>query len=903
MYKDFLYYDDESEYLKRYYRLDESFPRIQNLSKFYSNTSEGLAKPNLAVHEQNKIILKRNNKLHKYYLNKLQNFADIPQTQRNPHPDDDFRILNNLHDDEGYSEDLYNHQHRQRHTNEERYAEGQHHHENEGGVHNSFQQMLERYEEATAKVSFESNEHDMYDPQDSTGSPKAGNKSEAEENITFDEKSIEFSSKLHEKDFLLERQAFMSSRHSELIEEKIHDVHRENEDQIPHNLSNFALSDASDLHIINDMIRSTTDDNLAGTLTNNYFKEPIHVHVEKVKPHHAHDRQKENEEGEKEKNKAALLHAQKSHSTKSKSTSTHVPIKQSEAASKKMKIPLEKAKTLKEPESAPVHTEKPLKSIERNVYPKDQHTERTGIQAFVSSKREKEEVILDKSQRSTRNADVFDKMSPRDLQYPALSMKNVPINQIKAVENGKKHTEIKVTATPYDDKNFFNKNRKSAPQAGKKSSGSYKKLSIPGDSKATTEKSSNPINSAQYIQSLMEKYQKGLEEGTNRSKESSKDNYTGIKTKVSGDDLGDKAPKSSELYSNTDFYAKVAKKAEPKTHHHLSRSKTDDTLLKDFYQNKPKTLLKASPTKVSSNQPASARTIALSPTNPRKDKLGHRFGSNEGLSPRLFNTSTNKLITQLSSENCKSLAENLPEDRFYSTSGNNGNYKSVKIEKIFAYKRTEMKPPMKNSAQKSEASNNLSTNMRRLTAAHTYSGASSVEKNDLNSVPVSPTKKFDLKLNLNRLNQMPGRHQKEASTENSYGFWTSRSARLGPDEESKHLKQSGGPVDNKNDSSKKEYLLKKNYEPYLDTKKKTKTSKKGGSFTNRGPTHGLKAREGEVSRNPTLLKSAAHESDLHHMYTDLHEVNSAGRANILRNSDTRLDLNSARNDSHRQGKK
>jgi len=51
-------------------------------------------------------------------------------------------------------------------------------------------------------------------------------------------------------------------------------------------------------------------------------------------------------------------------------------------------------------------------------------------------------------------------------------------------------------------------------------------------------------------------------------------------------------------------------------------------------------------------------------------------------------------------------------------------------------------------------------------------------------MPVSPNRKFDFKLNLNRLNQGAPKQSEEnvnhanTAAENSYGFWTSRSAKL-----------------------------------------------------------------------------------------------------------------------------
>ncbi len=65
LFKDYLYLDDESEYLKRYYRFDEILPRMNILTDFYENSYNKVTRPNLLITECFKIYNKRTNKHNK----------------------------------------------------------------------------------------------------------------------------------------------------------------------------------------------------------------------------------------------------------------------------------------------------------------------------------------------------------------------------------------------------------------------------------------------------------------------------------------------------------------------------------------------------------------------------------------------------------------------------------------------------------------------------------------------------------------------------------------------------------------------------------------------------------------------------------------------------------------------
>ena len=64
LFKDYLFYDDDNEYLKRYYKIDEIQPRVSILTDFYQNSYKE-TRPNLIITDCNKIISKRAEKLNK----------------------------------------------------------------------------------------------------------------------------------------------------------------------------------------------------------------------------------------------------------------------------------------------------------------------------------------------------------------------------------------------------------------------------------------------------------------------------------------------------------------------------------------------------------------------------------------------------------------------------------------------------------------------------------------------------------------------------------------------------------------------------------------------------------------------------------------------------------------------
>lgn len=78
LYKDYLYYDDEREFLRGFYKVSEFQEKHKLLCSLIDNL-DFTVRPNLAVHKQNNIILKRNLKLQKLYFMKASAEADGQQ--------------------------------------------------------------------------------------------------------------------------------------------------------------------------------------------------------------------------------------------------------------------------------------------------------------------------------------------------------------------------------------------------------------------------------------------------------------------------------------------------------------------------------------------------------------------------------------------------------------------------------------------------------------------------------------------------------------------------------------------------------------------------------------------------------------------------------------------------------
>lgn len=170
-FKDYLYYDDDREFLKRYYQRQEFSGKLHILSDFYDQNFHQML-PNLCIHEQNKIVLKRNLKLHKIFINRINEHGNIPQTARmnnSPTYKRNAALLAKHYGDESESE--------MDSEPEKKYSPRDRDFQPVGGEGGqSFQKMLERFENNHSRGSYETTMHDIYgDGSSSRGSSKPKN--------------------------------------------------------------------------------------------------------------------------------------------------------------------------------------------------------------------------------------------------------------------------------------------------------------------------------------------------------------------------------------------------------------------------------------------------------------------------------------------------------------------------------------------------------------------------------------------------------------------------------------------------------------------------------------------------------------------------------------------------------
>ena len=165
LYKDYLYFDDDDEFLKRYYTFQEACPRIDSLSKFYFEAEGNIYKPNLVVHDQHKIMLKRYDRHQNLILTKLRNLQNN-NTQRPARVATepmDLKILNKSDNQTDFGEDSSKYKTHSPINNHEKPND-------QSGneiVQGSFQRMLDVHQDME-HISFESKEHNVYDPTSSS---------------------------------------------------------------------------------------------------------------------------------------------------------------------------------------------------------------------------------------------------------------------------------------------------------------------------------------------------------------------------------------------------------------------------------------------------------------------------------------------------------------------------------------------------------------------------------------------------------------------------------------------------------------------------------------------------------------------------------------------------------------
>ena len=181
-FKDYLYYDDDREFMKRFYRSNESPERLDTLTEYYANNYQQVL-PNLCVHEQNKIILKRNLKLHKIFIARLNECAGAPQTARLNHSPTYQKNAALLAKHYGADSD----------TGLESYTEPQRSPNREDPVQifgeGGFKNMLDRYEENNKTISYETTVYDIYGAGGSSDEEKPREKKQARKGMNIYKKS------------------------------------------------------------------------------------------------------------------------------------------------------------------------------------------------------------------------------------------------------------------------------------------------------------------------------------------------------------------------------------------------------------------------------------------------------------------------------------------------------------------------------------------------------------------------------------------------------------------------------------------------------------------------------------------------------------------------------------------
>lgn len=140
---------------------------MEALTDFYmKNFQQPL--PNLCIHEQNKIVLKRNLKLHRLFLATLNQYNNIPQTARlhqSPTYKHNAALLARYYGNDSESDD--DSEQGEQNSGERQMNQGRERKE-DGPPARSFQMMLEQYEENHARMSYDTTLHDIYNDESSS---------------------------------------------------------------------------------------------------------------------------------------------------------------------------------------------------------------------------------------------------------------------------------------------------------------------------------------------------------------------------------------------------------------------------------------------------------------------------------------------------------------------------------------------------------------------------------------------------------------------------------------------------------------------------------------------------------------------------------------------------------------
>ena len=760
LYKDLQYYDDMREYLKRYYTYEEIQPRIKNLNDFYVQASSN-PKPNLSVHDQNKIIQKRNMKIHKLFIAKLQNYNDIPTTHRDNVPsqpkkiEKEFKILSsNLEESKTPN------------SKEESCLDDEDDNKSRGVYEGSFKMMLDKYEKNMMKISYESKVHDIYNPSFSSEQESFDNNLSPTptKNIIENQNMVQASSHpdhLGKKSIIPFEQSISFSK----------DVDNSGEAHKEEQMFNdsFQQTDVSEIYFINEIMNCENTAKSQKSLT-----PPFTSYKHQSQPN---------------------------------------------SIGKKFDTLL-----LNNQNTLSITSEKKYQESHHNSHEKRADYDSYKPNHFNTIKSESSVISPSKLTYSPRNQGNKFIISPRaSKSQEKLFKKSQPELQQKPIALSKHYDNMGEVS----DQNPMKVAQPTGPQGllGSQRIGSSKKQLQPQKTNRPANNNNNKfydnLGSLQHIKELVQKYHKFSDEFLNQKSNSLFEDLrkSGVFSKYSINEKSlEKQQKIKEIYTGNQKQNKKSEK-----NNYIMGLKTEDPYLKQLTINKIKTK-QASPLRVIQEvQRNIVPNIKIngSPSHAKKSKHFHRVLSNEGIP----NNGTN----MISSYNLK-------------TNNSNDSSKSIDVIKMLpkhetstSQERKDYKPPINPFGNQK--------NMNQTPQHPSTSAPQSFHNIPFNkSLPVSPNRKIELKLNLKRINQgVPLQNQflrnpmADDNENNSYGFWTSRSSRV-------HEDIQKTTTSKKSADSNKDYYLNNKYglneNKLHDSKQEVKIS---GLLTKSNPNLDIKA--------------------------------------------------------------
>lgn len=830
LYKDYLYYDDEEEYLRRFYRLDETIARIPNLSKFYENVGGTMNKPNLAVHDQHGIILKRNNKLNELIANRFKNPESVPKTQRDHEKPITFRVLPKTEDnDTGYYEEC-----------SESYVAKKVKMEKDmliqdGKHHDSFQKMMDHnhnQEDDEDQVSYESQEHDVYNPSPVSSSvsllgikkkKNVNNNNKASHQVSGNKTEVLEAELLEGSLSAIGKTERRESRDSIMFESRF----EEN--------SELCMSNVSDMSLIEHMLGGPLDSEAKGGLVKDVEKMQKKVNnnnkvpVEKKTGPPSKKKISEVDNHQQEDVKKANSTVNKSSAPRSNSAIEEKD-KDKEKPVKNVIEPIENKRVMLTGNSDAVATTRgPVAMARRYVKPETLHTdvsekiktEEDSSAAKLQKPKNEKSVggVLNTEMTSASTGPLQPLETPKKVDYWAIShthaKTNTPAKGLKV--NNKSDPEVQSTSAG-----------KIRPQKLRRSAqNSTNKQQIPTAFQSpevkTQEKYYEQLRAINHperlIKTAKEVFLKQSGNSTDRSKNESKrksrhlnedkvDSYYKEEKKQANSRL-EKSAHLNGLYSDHQLYLSSLN-SHSKMNGSKSRTEDKTSFLKSRTEDNIQGQVQAqgqgpqkSFTDLPHHAPAShsSRTrivsslkVLTSFTDNQQKSARLESSSREGGSlGHILSTTAYNFKTQNSVEHAKSLRVNLSEER-QSGSVSNRVPKTVSLRNLHNTMKPQGKSLVPNTLANKYEAYDYSSVLARRSLIQTASSIPSMSGGKVHSVanpPISPRKHLNLNINLKKLSQDAQQSkQHDSGIDNSYGFWTSRSSKGNVNESSKKIKES-----------------------------------------------------------------------------------------------------------------